>query len=323
MGSWTSAFRGDVFACSVSAIVIYPVDQGRSRARKFLNYVVGKRRFFFDNYFHRVLHKATGDPLAPTDAETKRGYVVFTRDYMQDVFYNDTPLRAEIDQAVTGFGFADEYEPLTVAICPLADLGKVTCTVSDLVGPGTIAAKNIAVGYASNRLTRVSADGAVYTIAPRMLIPRSAIDVPKGNTRRFWLTVQPPADAAPGLYKGQITITPTHGQAARVPVEYQRLSGHARRRRRAGRSLELRDQHPLGRQRSGDQGLERPDGRAQPAEDARLRIHHVLGHAQDAVPGLQGRQTGIRFQRSRPANGTGPARADSTCPSSPIRNSRA
>jgi hypothetical protein len=224
-GQLDLGFRGDVFACSVSAVVIYPAAQAEA-GKKFLDYVVAKRRFFFDNYFHRVLHKATGDALAPTAAETKRGYVVFTRDYMQDVFYNDTPLRAEIDQPVTGFGFAGEYEPLTVAICPLTDLGKVTLTVSDLKGPGTIAAKDIAVGYASNRLTRVSGDGAVYTIAPRMVIPRSTIpDVPKASTRRFWLTVHPAADTKPGVYKGQITIKPEHGQPAQVPVEYRVYPG--------------------------------------------------------------------------------------------------
>ena len=32
---------------------------------------------------------------------------------MQDVYYNDTPLQAEIGKPVSGFGFAGEYEPLT------------------------------------------------------------------------------------------------------------------------------------------------------------------------------------------------------------------
>ncbi len=223
-GQLDLGFRGDVYACSVSAVIVYPVKQAEA-GQRFLDYVVAKRRFFFDNYFHRVLHKATGDPLAPTAVEKKRGYVIFARDYMQDVFYNDTPLAAEIDQPVAGFGMADEYEPLTVAICPLMDLGQVTLTTSDLVGPGKIAAQDIAVGYASNRLTRVSGDGAVYTIAPRMLIPRAMTEVPQGTTRRFWLTVHPPADAKAGLYKGQITITPTHGQPARVPVEYRVYPG--------------------------------------------------------------------------------------------------
>ena len=50
-------FRGDAYACSVSAVVIYPVEKA-DQGRKFLDSVVEKRRFFFDNYFHRILHKA-------------------------------------------------------------------------------------------------------------------------------------------------------------------------------------------------------------------------------------------------------------------------
>ena len=45
-------FRGDGYACSVSAVVIYPVEKAE-QGRQFLDSVVEKRRFFFDNYFHR------------------------------------------------------------------------------------------------------------------------------------------------------------------------------------------------------------------------------------------------------------------------------
>jgi hypothetical protein len=217
-------FRGDNYACSVSAVIIYAAAKAE-QGRQFLDYVAEKRRFFFDNYFHRVLHKPTGDPLAPSAADTQRGFVVFARDTMQDVYYNDTPQRDEIGRPATGFGFAGEYEPLTVAICPLADLGEVYVTIGDLVGPGTIGSKNVAVGYASYRLTRVSADGAVYTIAPRFVVPRATVDVRKGETRQFWLTVRPGEDAKPGVYRGEITIAPQHGQPARVPVEYQVYPG--------------------------------------------------------------------------------------------------
>ncbi|HEV3022905.1 MAG TPA: hypothetical protein VGX76_10570, partial [Pirellulales bacterium] len=217
-------FRGDNYACSVSAVVIYPAAKAE-QGRQFLDFVAEKRRFFFDNYFHRILHKPTGDPLAPSAADSQRGFVVFTRDTMQDVYYNDTPQRDEIGRPATGFGFAREYEPLTVAICPLADLDRVKVTIGDLVGPGTIASKNVVVGYTSYRLTRVSADGAVYTIAPRFVIPRASVDVRRGETRQFWFTVRPDEDAKPGVYRGEITITPEHGQPARVPVEYQVYPG--------------------------------------------------------------------------------------------------
>ena len=84
-----------------------------------------RRRFYFDNYFKRVLHRPTGDPLRPTDDDRRRGFVVFQRDFMQDVFHNDTPFAAERGDVLRGEAFAGEYEPVTLGLVPLRDLGKV------------------------------------------------------------------------------------------------------------------------------------------------------------------------------------------------------
>ncbi|HZK79664.1 MAG TPA: hypothetical protein VFC46_01320, partial [Humisphaera sp.] len=89
-GQLSLDFRGESFACSVSAVIVYPIAKAE-QGRKFLDYVTQKRRFFFDNYFHRILHKPTGDGLSPSAADARHGCIVFTRDTMQDVYYNDTP----------------------------------------------------------------------------------------------------------------------------------------------------------------------------------------------------------------------------------------
>ncbi len=219
-GQLNLGFRGQAFACSVSAVIIYPIEKSKE-GQKFLDYVVHRRQFYFDNYFHRVLHKPTGDSLGLTLLETKNGFAVFSRDPMEEVYYNDKPRTEELGKPARGFAFAGQSEPLTVSIVPMADLGNLTVSISDLTGPGTIASKNIALGYVSYRLTRMSADGAVYTIAPRLVIPRNSIDAPHGITRRFWLTVNVPEDAKPGLYRGHITLTSAKGSSADLPVEFQ------------------------------------------------------------------------------------------------------
>ena len=58
-------FQGENWACSVSAVVIFPVEKA-AEGEKFLKYVEQQRRFYFDNYFKRILHRPTGDPLRPT-----------------------------------------------------------------------------------------------------------------------------------------------------------------------------------------------------------------------------------------------------------------
>ena len=56
-------FQGENWACSVSAVVIFPVAKA-AQGEKFLKYVEAKRRFYFDNYFKRILHRPTGDAAA-------------------------------------------------------------------------------------------------------------------------------------------------------------------------------------------------------------------------------------------------------------------
>ncbi len=212
-------FKGENWGCSVSAVVIFPTAKS-AEGERFLQWVEAKRRFYFDNYFKRVLHRPTGDPLKPDAEDQQRGYVLFGRDFMKDVYYNDTPLQGEICHAVRAEAFAGQYETVTLGLVPLRDLGRVTLTPADLIGPGgTIPASALDVGAVAYRLSRVSMEGSVYTISPRLIMPTNAVEMPKDITRRFWITLKTPADARPGRYVGQLSITATKGGPYFVPVE--------------------------------------------------------------------------------------------------------
>ena len=224
-GQLNLEFQGANWACCVSAVVIFPVAKA-AEGEAFLKYVEQKRRFYFDNYFKRILHRPTGDPLQPTAEDRQRGYVVFQRDIMQEVYYNDTPFRAEIGGPLRVDAFAGELEPLTFGVVPLQDLGQVTVTAGDLSGPGgKIPAAAIDVGFVSYRLNRVTMEGSVYTISPRLIMPTHVVNMPKDITRRFWLTVKAAADAKPGVYKGTIAFKPQRGSAAAIPVEFRVRAG--------------------------------------------------------------------------------------------------
>jgi len=213
-------FQGENWACSVSAVILFPLEKAAAGAR-FLEYVKEKRRFYFDNSFKRVLHPASGDPQQPAAEDTARGYVLFQRDFMEDVYYNDTPHRGETGTALSADGFAGELVPMTMSVLPLKDLGAATLSVSALAGPqGTIPASDIEVGYVSYRLTRVTNDGGVYTITPRLIVPKSSVALPKGVARRFWLTVHVPAGAAPGVYKGQVSLATQQGAPQSMALRF-------------------------------------------------------------------------------------------------------
>jgi len=215
-------FQGENWGCSVSALVAYPIEKA-AEGEKFMQYVQDKRRWHFDNYFKRILHRPTGDELKLKEAVD---YVTFPRDCMKDVFYNDTPFRDEIGKPLASEAFAGEYAPLTLGVLPLKDLGKVTVTASDLAGPsGTIPASAIDVGFVSYRVTRVTMEGTVYTISPKLIMPTNSVAMPKDITRRFWLTVKTPADAKPGVYKGKLSIAPEKGAASDVAIEFTVYNG--------------------------------------------------------------------------------------------------
>jgi hypothetical protein len=218
-------FQGENWGCCVSAVVLFPVTEA-ANGEAFLKAMEQKRRFYFDNYFKRVLHRPTGDKRQPSAADQRRGYVVFQRDYMQDVYYNDTPRTAEIGGPLRGQAFAGEQEPLTVSVLPLCDLGSVSVTARDLRGPaGVIPARAIDIGFVSYRISRVTMEGSVYTIRPRLIMPTNVVEMPRDVTRRFWLTVKVPPETKPGLYQGIVLIKPQQGEAVEVPVEFRVRAG--------------------------------------------------------------------------------------------------
>jgi hypothetical protein len=220
-------FEGENWACAVSSVIVYPANQS-TRGDEFLRYVENKRRFYFDNSFKRVLPAPNGDSLRPTDNEQRNGFVLFQRDPMSDVSYNDTPFDRERIEVIRGDAFAGEFEPLTIGVAPLEDLGKVELTVSDLASAtpsATIPASAIEVGVVSYRLSRVTMDGSVYTIAPRLIIPGGSAEMPRGITRRFWLTARAPVDTRPGMYRGTLTIVTEKAGRAQIPLAFRVRAG--------------------------------------------------------------------------------------------------
>jgi hypothetical protein len=60
----------------------------------------------------------------------------------------------------------------------------------------------------------------VYTIAPRLVIPRGSAAAPEGVARTFWLTVKTPADAPAGVYRGEVRLTAEKGGAIALALMF-------------------------------------------------------------------------------------------------------
>ncbi|MDQ3813434.1 MAG: hypothetical protein M3347_05730 [Armatimonadota bacterium] len=211
-------FIGANWANSVSALVIYPAEHA-VLGRKYLENLQERRRFYFDNYFKRILPNGRRDSkgaipvFVPTAQEQATGYVLFTRDWMDDVPANAVPRREEVGRKLEVFASAGELEPIVFSLYPLRDCGQVKVSVSDLTSPqGKIPSSAVQMGMVSHRLSRVTMEGTVYTIAPRYVMPRATAPIEKGVTTTFWLTLHAPQPVQPGTYKGQVKITFANGK---------------------------------------------------------------------------------------------------------------
>lgn len=218
-------FEGQNWANSVSCLVIYPAEQAEA-GRRYLDNLRERRRFHFDNYFKRVLPDAHRDAkgvvpdLKPTPREAERGYVIFARDWMQDVAVNAVPRREEAAQQLNVFASAGELEPIVFSLYPLKDIGRVAVSVSDLVSEAgdRIRASAVSAGVVSHRLSRVTMEGTVYTISPRLVMPRDTAALRQGVTTTFWLTLHAPARVEAGTYSGSIKLTFADGTADQVAL---------------------------------------------------------------------------------------------------------
>jgi hypothetical protein len=162
-------------------------------------------------------------PPEPTRAEKRRGFMIFSRPWMETVFKN-TVLSAEDRIAALSIdAVAGTYEPTVVIVRALRDLDNVSVSVSDFEGEASqIPASRVDVRSVAYR-TEVGQNRwglfneTVMRDVPQFLEKRSPLGLAAGNNQPFWLTVHMPSDAAPGVYRAMVTIT-TDAGSTQLPL---------------------------------------------------------------------------------------------------------
>ncbi len=202
---------------------IYPYASKPREDRVF--YIDNLRFATLDLRFTPLIYEETAPALAPTPEEQRRGYVLFRRHWLDVVFPNSRPRPGEREGALAAFAAQGEYEPITLAVRALRGLKQARVTVSDLRGPrGLIPASEVAVYPVRCLNKRVTYSSKDYIKnMPVLLERRPAADVAKGESKRFWLDVHVPADAAPGVYEGVVTFVADAAPAAKLPIKLRVL----------------------------------------------------------------------------------------------------
>ena len=172
------------------------------------------------NKFFLIDHEENLKPPTPTAAQIKAGYLWFSRNYLEEVYYNSVPRPFEIGAELKLFATPGEYEPATFAVLPLADLTGATVTISNLRGSGGAVIPGSSIEI---RMTRQLARGVepfTYMIGPEALtLLDKGVDIPKNRTTQFWLTLHVPDAQAAGEYRGTVTFKPANHPSAEIPIQ--------------------------------------------------------------------------------------------------------
>jgi len=146
--------------------------------------------------------------------EERRGYLVFERHWMDLVFPNSIPRRGEITGKLSVFAARGEYEPVTFCVRTLRDISGLEVKAGALVSQSgeRLAGPEVRIVRCAPRLWRgggpLYEDGPVGVMnMPMYLEEAGAADVAAERTVQYWLTVKVGADAAAGVYSGEIGIS--------------------------------------------------------------------------------------------------------------------
>lgn len=157
-------------------------------------------------------------PVAESDRN--RGYVVWSRHYLECVYPETKPRAEDVNPSLRLFATPGEYEPTNFIIHPLKNLAGAKVTVSDI---GPVRAKDIDVRHVRFNMARPNYTVRYrYRIVPDILERFDALDLKAGVNARFWITLRVPEDAPAGLHRGKAVFECASGKVE-VPIELRIL----------------------------------------------------------------------------------------------------
>jgi hypothetical protein len=174
-----------------------------------------------DNYRAMPFQENAPAPVLSL-AERRRGYLLFQRPITEPVYPNTHPLAHERVEDLSAFATPGEFEPVTFSVYPQRDLVNFRVTVSPLKGPaGEIAAQHLTVRLATywNVGYPRYTSRETYRRLPELLERVTAHSSPARECQRWWIRIDVPDRAQPGLYRGTVTVQDdSFDRAVEIPL---------------------------------------------------------------------------------------------------------
>ena len=156
--------------------------------------------------------------------QMRMGFVPFVRRYTQDVFPGTIPtVRERSGLDLKAYAALGEFEPMQAAACALADV-RIDAAITDLSGPGTMkAGRDVVIHRIEATPVRVGASASKkWQVKPTWLRGNQTVEIKKGTSQAWYITVHVPVDATPGDYTGVFTLKTAAGKAD-FPIQFRVL----------------------------------------------------------------------------------------------------
>ena len=155
------------------------------------------------------LYVPANPPPQPTGEDRARGFMVFSRNYLDLMPPSYRPSTAEVQKPLAIAAARGEHEPISVGVYALEDIGALH------IEPPEFRSDDGAVIPSANcdvRVVRYLVKRSHYGLNDRVLVPTylersDTLRVAKEQVGQVWGTVRVPADAAAGEYRGTLTLS--------------------------------------------------------------------------------------------------------------------
>jgi hypothetical protein len=180
------------------------------------------RRAAFNQFWQEV-EPAPDAPAPTTEAERQRGYVLAEAHCSLDLNPRSQPEPADSREAIELFAAPGAQEQASFAVYAQRDLQDVSFQLGPLKSDGGATLPAAALTPGLVQFLPWKAGPQQFSLQECLILPLRPTFIGGGTCKRFWITLATPADAAPGVYTGRISVTAANAPPAALQLRVRVL----------------------------------------------------------------------------------------------------
>ncbi|MDD5698576.1 MAG: sugar-binding protein [Victivallaceae bacterium] len=209
-GQLNLSFKGE-YGFLLNGLIIHKKDAGRlaeKQLRKIWEEInLGQPDWISRCQRYKYVENRQMPELTPLDKQ--RGYLLFTRNYLDMVYPNSVPGKKELNGKIQIWAAPGETEPAVFGLLPLKNIDDFNIKTSGFFNDrgNQIRKEDIKINIVEYKYERLGFYRSYkYMLLPSFLRPLKKLDLKKDIARQIWLNIKVPDNASPGEYKGTIEL---------------------------------------------------------------------------------------------------------------------